>query len=96
MVGWKPHWKFQRYDLKFLEDPKGVFGGVENVHTLARNDLDKDMPEAYQILDKFFWTTDDMESITLKMEEGMEAEEAAQEWIDHNRDKVDQWLSIDE
>ncbi|RKJ55947.1 glycine/betaine ABC transporter, partial [Butyricicoccus sp. 1XD8-22] len=49
--GWSPHWKFAAYDLKFLEDPKGAFGGVENIQTIARKGLEEDMPNAYKILD---------------------------------------------
>lgn len=93
LTGWTPHWKFQRYDLKFLEDPLNVYGESEQIHTLVRQGLKEDMPEAYQILDNFFWDVEDMESVTLEMENGVTERQAAQNWLDQNRDKVDQWLA---
>lgn len=92
LTGWTPHWKFQRYDLKFLEDPLNVYGESEQIHTLVRHGLKEDMPEAYQILDNFFWTVEDMESVTLEMEDGVTERQAAQNWLDANRESVEKWL----
>ncbi len=36
VTGWTPHWKFAKYDLKYLEDPKGVYGGEEQIRTIGR------------------------------------------------------------
>ncbi len=53
VTGWKPHWKFARWDLKFLEDPEKVYGAVENIHAVARKGLKEDMPKVYQFLKNF-------------------------------------------
>jgi len=92
IVGWAPHWMFHAYDLKVLEDPAGVYGGSENIHTLTREDFADDFPEAAQIADNFSWELEDMESVTYEMENGVDERTAAQNWIDDNRDKVDSWL----
>lgn len=93
VTGWSPHWKFAKYDLKYLDDPKGVFGGEESIHTFVRKGLEEDMPEAYQVLDKFHWTTDDMEAVMLDISNGMSPEEAAGKWVEENAEKVAEWTS---
>lgn len=92
VTGWSPHWKFGRYDLKFLDDPKGVYGGAEDIVTLARQGLAADDPEVYGILERFEWTAEDIASVMTDIEGGMPEEAAAQKWIDANRDRVDVWL----
>ncbi|KQC08189.1 MAG: glycine/betaine ABC transporter [Methanolinea sp. SDB] len=93
VTGWTPHWKFARWDLKYLEDPKGVYGGDEYIGTLARTGLETDKPEAYVILTRFYWTPEDMESVMLAIEEGKKPEVAAKEWVDANQDVVDAWIA---
>lgn len=91
VTGWSPHWKFSSYDLKYLEDPKGVFGGEETINTFARKGLEEDMPEAYKVLDAFNWTTDDIEAVMLDINSGTDPEEAAANWINDHADKVAEW-----
>ena len=93
VTGWTPHWKFARWDLKYLEDPKGVYGGDEYIAALARTGLETDKPEAYTILTRFYWTPEDMESVMLAIEEGKSPEVAAKEWVDANQDVVDAWIA---
>ncbi|MEI3606395.1 glycine betaine ABC transporter substrate-binding protein [Pseudogracilibacillus sp. SE30717A] len=97
VTGWSPHWKFAKYDLKYLEDPKGVFGEEETINTMVREGLEDDMPEAYQVLDNFYWTPDDLEEVMLKISDGADPRDAAQEWIDENQDTVAEWTDgVDE
>ncbi|MCG7844021.1 MAG: glycine betaine ABC transporter substrate-binding protein, partial [Methanomassiliicoccales archaeon] len=91
---WSPHWAFSTWDLKYLEDPLGVFGAEEFVHSLAREGFQADNPEAYAILERFEWSQDDIQSIMSDIESGTDEVEAAQTWIDANRDMVDAWLGL--
>lgn len=91
VTGWSPHWKFSSYDLKYLEDPKGSFGGEENIHTFVRKDLKDEDLEAYNLLNAFNWTTEDVESVMLDIQDGMSPKEAAEKWVKANKDRVEEW-----
>lgn len=91
ITGWNPHWMFSVYDLKYLEDPEGSFGEAEDIHTIAREGLEEDAPEAYEILDNFQWEGEQMEEVMLEIYEGADPEEAARTWVDENEDVVSTW-----
>lgn len=91
VTGWTPHWKFAEFDLKYLEDPKGSFGGEEQIRTIGRVGLAEDLPEAHTILSNFNWSEDDMGAVMIAIQNGEEEEVAAQNWIDENADKVAEW-----
>lgn len=92
VTGWTPHWMFARWDLKFLDDPKEVYGGAEQIHTITRQGLKEDMPEAYEILSNFKWDTELMGEVMLMQEEGDDPYEAAKQWVDEHPDMVNKWL----
>ncbi|MFB4214069.1 glycine betaine ABC transporter substrate-binding protein [Shouchella sp. JSM 1781072] len=93
VTAWEPHWKFNSYDLRFLEDPQGIYAEDGEIRTIVREGLEEDDPDAFRILDQFYWTADDMNEVMLYIaEDGMEAEEAAQLWVEDNQDVVDGWL----
>lgn len=91
---WTPHWMFGRWDLKYLEDPKGVFGGEETVNTVARKGLKADMPEVHAILSKFKLSLEDEQKVMLWNEEkGAKPAETAAKWVKENEAKVNAWLN---
>ncbi len=92
VTGWTPHWMFARWDLKYLDDPKGVYGGEEYIGTLARKGLAEEKPGVYGILERFQWTPADMESVMLAIENGESEEEAAKAWVDAHPDQVAEWI----
>ncbi|MFO1443500.1 glycine/betaine ABC transporter [Bacillus sp. Bva_UNVM-123] len=91
VTGWTPHWKFSKFDLKYLDDPKGVYGGEENIHTIARLGLGEEHPSAYKFLNQFHWTADEMADVMVKITDGEDPEDAAKAWVETNEDKVAVW-----
>ncbi|MBU8879355.1 glycine/betaine ABC transporter [Bacillus sp. FJAT-29790] len=93
VTGWTPHWMFSKYDLKYLDDPKGVYGEGENIHSIARIGLAEDHPSAYKVLDQFHWSATDMEEIMVKVMDGEDPKEAAKAWVEANAEKVAEWTN---
>lgn len=95
VTGWTPHWKWGTWDLKYLKDPKNVFGDPEDgtILTLVRKGLDSDMPEVSSFLDSFQWTPDEMAEVMVWIREGMEPYDAAKKYIEKHKEQVDGWLN---
>ncbi|HER2680297.1 TPA: ABC transporter permease/substrate binding protein [Streptococcus pyogenes] len=91
VTAWSPHWMFAKYDLKYLKDPKETFGSTENINTIARKGLKKDLPNVYKIIVKLHWTQKDMEAVMLDINKGMSPEAAAKKWVEANKSKVSSW-----
>lgn len=88
---WSPHYMFAKWDIKYLEDPEGVFGEEQQFSTITRKGFEEDFPEAYTIIDQFFWELEDVENALLETQD-KEVEQVAQDWVDDNRDTVDEWI----
>ncbi|MCM3669722.1 glycine/betaine ABC transporter [Mesobacillus maritimus] len=93
VTGWTPHWKFAKFDLKYLEDPKGIYGEAETIDTYVRKGLKEDQPSAYTVLDQFVWTPDDMAAVMVEIQEGADPADAAANWVEENSDKVAEWTN---
>ncbi|HAG06865.1 MAG: Glycine betaine ABC transporter substrate-binding protein [Clostridia bacterium 62_21] len=87
-LGWSPHWMFAKYDLKYLEDPKGFWAGDE-VHVLVTKGLEKRAPEVVSFLKKFKVSIDDMNKMIYDIEvEKKDPVAVARAWIDAHPDEV--------
>ncbi|MFZ7298856.1 ABC transporter permease/substrate binding protein [Enterococcus gallinarum] len=91
ITGWSPHWMFAKYDLKYLDDPEGTMGEAESINTMVRQGLADDLPEVYEVLDKFIWTQEDMEEVMLAINDGTSAEDAAKDWVTNHPEEVAAW-----
>ncbi|RDY31449.1 glycine betaine ABC transporter substrate-binding protein [Lachnotalea glycerini] len=93
VTGWSPHWKFARWDLKFLEDPKGVFGEVENIHIITRKGLEEDQPKVVEFLKSFKLTESDLGDLMGAIEEDTrEPLDVARDWMNAHDELVQGWM----
>ena len=93
VAGWAPHWKFGRYDLKFLDDPKKVYGDAEHVETYARKGFKEDDLFAAKYFSNFHLSDAEIGDLLAKMKDGGDDKEAsAKAWIEKNKALVESWL----
>ena len=94
VTAWSPHWMFGKWDLKYLDDPKGTLGGEEHIDTIVRKGLKEDMPEVYTFLNNFQWKDANQLQMVMawNQEKGADRYENAKRFIKENEAQVMGWI----
>ena len=94
VTGWKPHWMFGRWDLKFLEqDEDKMMWKKGNIHIMGRLNIESDKPELAQFLKNMFFTDAQLADLMLKIKESDESEEVvARQWMKDNEELINSWI----
>lgn len=94
LYGWEPHSMFQQLDLKILTNEKvpEIYGDT-SVHVTVQDGLQEKAPEAYNLLNNWSISIDDMEEMITEIDNGQNAEDVAQNWIDNNQNEIDNMKS---
>lgn len=92
-TAWKPHWMFTAYDIRYLEDPKGEMGGSEQLSAIAREGLQEDSPEAFELLDNIYLTEEQLGELELAIKDAGDPEEGVRAWLEENREAAEEWLA---
>jgi glycine betaine/proline transport system substrate-binding protein len=92
VTGWVPHWMFAKWKLKFLDDPKKVYGEAEHVDSIANPGLEAKARPVNDLLKRFSWQPGEIDSVMLAIENGAKPEAAARQWVDAHPQRVSQWL----
>ncbi|KMM83897.1 glycine betaine/proline transport system substrate-binding protein [Pseudomonas taetrolens] len=94
VTGWVPHWMFAKWKLRFLDDPKGVYGAAETVNSIGSKGLEAKAPEVANFLQKFSWDSkDEIGEVMLAIQEGAKPEAAAKEWVAKHPQRVAEWTA---
>ncbi|UVJ46394.1 glycine betaine ABC transporter substrate-binding protein [Pseudomonas sp. LS1212] len=60
---WSPHWMFSKWSLRYLDDPKQIFGGAEKIHAVARKGFSAEHPEVARFFANYTIPQADLEKL---------------------------------
>lgn len=91
ITGWKPHFMWANFDIKYLEDPKGIYP-QDVCAIVSRTGFEEDMPEAAEFFKNFNLREEQLYSLMGAIDMDGE-EEGAQKWYDANKEVVTGWFN---
>lgn len=93
-TGWTPHWMFERFNLRFLDDPIGVYGGRESIHILVRTGFGDEHADAREVLERIRMEPRDLERLMLWIHDDAAGDTYAQalRWLQMHPDHVNSWV----
>ncbi|MBO9471326.1 glycine betaine ABC transporter substrate-binding protein [Endozoicomonas sp. G2_2] len=91
VTGWSPHWKWERFDLRYLDDPKGTLGGEEHVDAIASPALVESEPEITDFIRRMTFELDQINPMLAEAER-TSYDEAAETFIKEHPDLIESWL----
>lgn len=90
---WRPHWAYDEFPIRDLEDPEGTLGDAEGIHTIARSGFETDYPQLTQWLKAFKMDSELLFSLENEMfnsdAEASDYPEVVQTWMGENQEYVD-------
>ena len=93
---WRPHWAYDAFPVRDLEDPEGAMGAGEVVYNFAYSGFGEDHPQVAQLLKNLVITDENLASLenTMFSEDnyaGENLDKAVAEWVEDNDTFVDDW-----
>lgn len=92
---WRPHWAYDAYPMRDLEDPEGAMGGTELVFNFARTGFSEEYPKASQLFKNMVIDDEHLSSLEKVMFSpdefnGKDHDAAVKQWLEENPDFADQ------
>lgn len=90
---WRPHWAYDEFPVRDLEDPENAMGDAEEIHTVGRTGFTEDHPEVASWIEAFEMNDEQLfslENIMFNENDGKQNEESVEEWLEANPDFVDE------
>ena len=93
VTGWKPHWMFGRFDLKFLEQDQDKVWSEGNIHIMGRKNLEQDKPELAQFLKNMYFSDAELADLMVAVNDSEEdIQVVVRQWMKDNPDVIESWI----
>ena len=93
---WEPSWMAQRFDFKWLQDPKGVYPPVQSYYWIGTKGFSEENPHAREVIASVFLPLADNNAINAEVNAGKPMDDAVADWIAANADLIQRWSNIKE
>lgn len=91
ITGWKPHFMWADYDLKYLEDPKDVYP-KDVCAIVVRKGFQEDFPVAYKFFTNFNMKETQLYNLMDAIEKADDEYIAAKNWYNDHKVLVKSWM----
>ncbi|MGO7637454.1 glycine/betaine ABC transporter [Rhizobium leguminosarum] len=91
---WEPSWMMQKYDVKFLQDPKGVFPPPQSYYWIGKKGFSADYPHAREVIASIYVPLADITAMNSAVNDGKTMDEAIAAWTESHADLIKRWENI--
>jgi len=91
---WEPSWMVQKYDVKFLKDPKGIFPPPQGYYWIGHKGFSTDFPHARELMASVYVPLADITAINTQVKDGKTMDEAVKGWTDSHADLLKRWENV--
>ena len=91
---WEPSWMTQKYDVKFLKDPKGVFPPPQSYYWIGHKGFSEQFPHAREVIASVYVPLADITEINGEVKDGKTMEQAVKDWTAAHADLIKRWENI--
>lgn len=90
-VLWTPSWMAQKFDVKFLKDPKHVFAPPQSYYWIAKKGFSAKNPRAREALASVYLPLEENTRINAEINAGKTMEQAVDAWWKQNTTLIERW-----
>lgn len=94
VIVWEPSWMVQKYDTKFLADPKGIFAPPQGYYWIGQKGFSESNPEAREIIAGVYVPLADITAINAAVNDGKTMDSAVADWTAAHADLMERWSNI--
>lgn len=91
---WEPSWMTQKFDVKFLKDPKDVFPPPQGYYWIATKGFSERNPRAREVIASVYVPLADITAINGALNDGKTMDQAVKAWTDGHADLIKRWLNV--